>query len=468
MKQRSVVWVAICTLGAALPLACGTGSDVTLTPGPHAALTPAPGTEAAAASGESPTLAPPSGAAPVASSTPASVRAPAPEIEEAPPSVGVAAVARALSAAVERGDAPGVVGLVVDRDGVLFEGAAGQLDVANGVAMPVDAIFNIASMTKPVTSVAVMILFERGSLDLDDPVSAFLPGFDAPRVLISLDPLETAPASNVMTVRHLLSHTSGIGYAFANPTVAALQQGTQLAEWELPLLAEPGTEWNYSPSTRVLGLIVEELTGVPLAEFLETEIFEPLGMADTSYAVAADQRARLPTLHMRSGGSLQESLQNAPAAPAPPFTGDGGLYSTARDYGQFMRMFLNGGALGGVRILSESSVRLMGDNQIGDLFVEQQAGTNPALALPFPLGAGVDKFGLGFQITGSDGGGSARSAGSLAWAGLFNTEFWIDPERGLAATLLMQVLPFYDEGALRALQEFEAAVYRDLAPALAE
>jgi methyl acetate hydrolase len=436
--RRSAVWVLVCALGAALPLGCGDGTE-TSAPSTTSALTPAAVTPVPDSSGKTSSSA-------------------------APASAGTAGLASALSAAVERGDAPGVVGLVVDRNGVLFEGAAGQLDVANGVAMPVDAIFNIASMTKPVTSVAVMMLFERGLLDLDDPVSAFLPGFDALEVLTSLDPLETAPATSVMTIRHLLSHTSGIGYAFANPSVAQLQQGTQAAEWELPLLAEPGSEWNYSASTRVLGLIVEELTGEPLADFLQAEIFAPLGMVDTSYAVPAEDQARLPTLHRRVGGSLEEGPQAAPAVPAPPFNGDGGLYSTARDYGQFMRMFLNGGALGDVSILSESTVAQMGENQIGAIFVEQQPGANPTLTRPFPLGAGVDKFGLGFQITGTDGGGVTRSAGSLAWAGLFNTEFWIDPQRGIAATLLMQVLPFYDEGALRALSDFETAVYRDLSP----
>jgi len=214
-----------------------------------------------------------------------------------------------------------------------------------------------------------MILFERGSLDLDDPVSEFLPGFDAPQVISSFDPVSgavaTVPATTVMTVRHLLSHTSGIGYAFANSTVARLQQLTPGPEWALPLLNEPGAKWNYSASTRVLGRIVEELSGESLADFLEAEIFEPLGMLDTSYAVPADQQTRLPTLHVRAGANLQEAPQTAPAVPAPPFNGDGGLYSTARDYGQFMRLFLNGGALGDVRILSESSVQLMGENQIG-------------------------------------------------------------------------------------------------------
>jgi len=477
VKRRIAVWGALGALAVAT-WGCGGDSD------PQGSSTSAPLSPASSGAPVSEAAEPgaPASADPgtgvatddtEGSPSPTGNVEPAPAAKPGAPSSALgAALAAALEGAVERGDAPGEVGLVVDRDGVLFEGAAGQLDVANAVAMPVNAIFNIASMTKPVTSVAVMQLFERGMLELDDPVSEFLPGFDALEVLAS-DPavaIETVPATTPMTVRHLLSHTSGIGYSFANRAVAQLQAARQQAgppanEWELPLLNEPGARWNYSASTRVLGLIVEELTGESLADFFEAEIFEPLGMLDTSYAVPADKQSRLPTLHVRgAGGALQEGPQNAPAAATPPFNGDGGLYSTARDYGQFMRMFLNGGVLGEARILSESSVQLMGENQIGDIFVELQDGGNPGLSLPFPLGAGVDKFGLGFQITGADGAGVARSAGSLAWAGLFNTEFWIDPQRGVAATLLEQVLPFYDEGALRALSEFEAALYAGLPP----
>lgn len=379
------------------------------------------------------------------------------------------AITGALTEAVAQGQTPGVVALVVNRDGVLFEGVAGQQNVQNQQAMPVNAIFNIASMTKPVTSVAILRLYEQGALGLDEPVSAYLPGFDALEVLTSVDlatgEYTAAPATTPMTVRHLLSHTSGIGYAFCNTTVARLQQATQRSELELPLLNEPGAQWNYSASTRVLGLIVEAISGQSLEDYFQSQIFTPLGMADTSYAVPTDKQARVPTLHVRAAGALTEAPQaGVPAAPTPPFTGDGGLYSTAHDYGLFMRMFLGGGALGDVRILSESSVAMMGDNQIGAIFVEQQAAANPALTQPFPLGAGQDKFGLGFQISMNADGGAHRSVGSLAWAGLFNTEFWIDPQQGIAATLLMQVLPFYDDGAIQTLQAFESTVYRELVP----
>ncbi len=375
-----------------------------------------------------------------------------------------------LTQAVERGDTPGAVGLIVDGNGVLFQGAAGKLDLARGTPLGTDAIFNIASMTKPVTSVAIMMLMEQGKLSLDDPVSKFLPGFDNLKVITKFNPAdgsyETRPAKRAMTIRHLLTHTSGLGYAFSNPVVALLLKGTQRTEWELPLLCDPGEQWNYSASTRVLGLIVEKITGVSLETYYQQHILGPLGMVDTSFAVPADKQARLITIYEHVNGKMQEQKPRAvvPTTPTPPLRGDGGLYSTAHDYGQFIRMLLNGGHLGGARILSKRSVELMSQNQIGVVFVSQQQAAMPQVTRPFPLGAGRDKFGLGFQITEPDpsGGGAHRSPGSLSWAGIFNTEFWIDPHRGIGGVLLMQYLPFYDDAALRTLGEFETAVYTEL------
>jgi CubicO group peptidase (beta-lactamase class C family) len=378
------------------------------------------------------------------------------------------AISQQLSAAVARGDTPGVVALVVDRNGILYEGTAGDLDTAHHVSMPANAIFNIASMTKPVTSVAIMMLMEQGKLGLDDPVSKYLTGFDNLQVITSFNAddgtYQTRPAKRAMTIRHLLTHTSGIGYAFSSPVVARLQQGNQKMEWELPLLHDPGEKWTYSASTRVLGLIVEKITGTTLETYYQEHIFRPLGMVDTSYAVAADKQFRVPLLNHRAGTALeQQAPSTIPSVATPPYRGDGGLYSTARDYGLFMRMLLNGGHLGTVKILTERSVQMMGENNIGDIYVQQQPVGMPLLTKPFPLGAGRDKFGLGFQIAAQSADAQKyRSAGSLSWAGLFNTEFWIDPQRHVGGVLLMQLLPFYDDGAIRTLQDFEALVYQHL------
>ena len=387
------------------------------------------------------------------------------------------ALSKVLTDAVARNDAPGVVGLVVDRRGVVYQGSAGKLGGADTPALPADAIFNIASMTKPVTSVAVMMLVEQGKVSLDDPVSKYLPGFDHLRVVTKFNAadgtVETRPAAKVMTVRHLLTHTSGIGYGFSSPVLARLQQGTTKSEWELPLLHEPGEKWTYGASTRVLGLIVEKVSGENLEAFDQKHILGPLGMTDTSYAVPTGKQSRLIQAFARVDGKFQSRTgAPIPAIPTAPFNGDGGLYSTAQDYGKFMRMLLNGGHLGDVRILSEKSVRMMGQNNIGSVVVSQQPVGIPDLTKPFPLGAGRDKFGLGFQLTQAGPGGAAaessadgrkyRSPGSMSWAGLFNTEFWVDPKAGIGGVLLMQYLPFYDDGAIRTLQEFESTAYREL------
>jgi len=362
---------------------------------------------------------------------------------------------------------PGIVALVADADGVVYSGAFGLQNVAAGVPMANDSIFRIASMTKPVTSVAVMMLVQEGDIGLDDPVSEYLPAFEDAQVIETFNPADktytSRPAARPITVRHLLTHTSGLGYAFSNEILAALvgaDPGASVTKF--PLLHDPGARWTYGESTRVLGTLVEEVSGQALDEFMTERIFVPLGMSDTFYTVPSPKAGRVVTVHRTTPEGLVETPNTAEITA--PVYGDGGLHSTAADYAKFIQLFLNNGrAPNGMRLLSETTVALMGENHIGAIFVEQQPTASPAVSEPFPLGAGRDKFGLGFQITGPHRDPFARSPGSMSWAGIFNTEFWIDPARGIGGVLMMQYLPFYDAAAIETLQGFERRVYEGLA-----
>jgi methyl acetate hydrolase len=372
---------------------------------------------------------------------------------------GKAALTAQMNDAVKKGDAPAIVESVVDRDGVVYLAASG---------LPTNAIFNIASMTKPVTSVAIMMLGEQGKLKIDDPVSKYLEGYDKLQVITKFNPAdasyETRPAKTAMTIKQLLSNTSGLGYGFTNPVEYALTTKTKKTELELPLLDDPGTKFHYSPSTRVLGMIVEKLTGSTLESFDQEHIFKPLGMTDTSYAVAASKQSRLAPQFTRFPGKITP-LPKAmvPSTPTAPFRGDGGLYSTVEDYSKFVRMLLNGGTLNGTKILSEASVKMMGQNAMGSIVLDLQPDADKQRTKPFPLGAGKDKFGLGIQIAADDPATKGfRSPGSMSWAGIFNTEFWVDPVKHIGGVHMMQLLPFYDDGAIRALRGFEETVYKNV------
>jgi len=381
------------------------------------------------------------------------------------PEKGIAQIEQLFQDAVDLKDIPGVVAIVANRDRILYHQAFGKMDVLNDVEMQKDTIFGIASMTKAITSVAVMTLYEEGRFDLDDPISQYSDWLSNPQVITSFDEEDgtysTKPAEREITIRHLLAFTAGFGYSFANSLMARLVEKTGKTERELPLLHEPGERWTYGMEVRVLGELAEELTGQTLPQFLKERIFDPLGMVDTFHVLPAEKYPRWVTRHQREEGVLRERPN--PEKQRPFIVGDAGLLSTAPDYMKFLQMLLSGGRLGPTRILSEDSVQLMTQNQIGELFVETQRGPNPLLSQAFPLGAGRDKFGLGFQIAVADGEeGHLRSPGSYSWSGLSNTHFWVDPEKGIAAVVLMQVLPFYDETCIAVYQGFEELVYKHL------
>ena len=379
---------------------------------------------------------------------------------------GSSALSTFLGDAVARGDVPGIVAIVVDRDKVLYHEAFGKQNVAKNVPMAKDTIFRIASMTKAVTSVGVMQLVEQGKLGLDDDVSKYLPRLKNPQVFSKVDEKAgtylTQPAKRPITIRELLTHTSGVGYSWSDHGLAIAQKKTGATnDSELPLVNEPGAQWTYGASTRVLGEVIEKITGERIDAYLEAHVLGPLGMHDTSYTVPQDKYSRVITVHQKANHAITET-QNPTPIPAT-IRGDGGLFSTASDYSRFVQMILNRGQLGGVRILKESTVAEMSKNQTGSVKVRLQPTADPLRSKPYPLGAGEDVWGLGFQIAApKTPNPSMRSPGSLSWAGINNTFYWIDPQKQVGAVLLMQMLPFYDEAALRVLNGFEERVYRNL------
>ena len=384
----------------------------------------------------------------------------------APPALdtgGNAAIGTFVKSAIARGDVPGAVVLVTSPDQVLYHEAFGKMNVAKGIDMQKDAIFNIASMTKAVTSVGVMMLVEQGKLGLDDEVSKYLPAFKSPKVLSKVDlaagTYETRPATRPITIRQLLTHTSGIGYSWSDPGLALVQKKTGAADLDLPLVNEPGAQWTYGASTRVLGQVIEKISGQSIDAFLEARILGPLGMRDTTYTVPSSKTSRVVTRHQKADGKIVET-QNPDPIP-PTIRGDGGLYSTATDYGRFVQMVLNKGQLGGVRLLKEQTVGEMSRNQTGSVKVRLQPTAEPLRSRPYPLGAGEDVWGLGFQLAApGKPAANMRRPGSMNWAGIYNTFYWIDPEKRIGVVVLMQMLPFYDDAAIQILQGVERLVYQ--------
>ena len=385
-------------------------------------------------------------------------------ISAAPPALppqGATALSSFLKSATDRGDVPGVVVAVVDKNGVLYNEAFGKSSTVTNTPMTKDTIFNMASMTKPITSTAIMILVDEGKLKLDDELAKYLPKWKDPQVISKFNEadasFETRPAKRQITIRHLLTHTSGIGYGFASPMLTKIMEKTKKSEMDSPLLFDPGESWAYGASTRVLGLVVEAISGQKIDAYLQARVLGPLGMNDTSYLVPTTKYSRVVAVNARNASGKFEE-RPVPATIPATVQGDGGLYGTASDYGLFLRMLLNRGTLNGKRILSEQSAKLMLEPATGTVVVKEQQSANLSLSRNFPVGAGKDKWGLGFQLA-AEKLPNRRSPGSGTWAGIFNTHFFIDPSRELGVVVMMQTLPFYDEASMKVYAGAEEAVY---------
>lgn len=386
-----------------------------------------------------------------------------------PADVGLSAerlerIDRVFTDFIEHEALPGAVVLVARDGGVAYLEAFGVRDREAGHAMTTDAIFRIASQTKALVSVGIMILQEQGRLLIGDPLSRYIPEFGETTVAVPRDDggYDVVPADRPITLRDLLTHTSGIGYGYGparDRWAEAGIQGWYFADRDepigrtvermapMPMDAQPGERFVYGYSTDILGVVIERVSGMSLDEFLRDHILEPLGMEDTHFYLPADKRDRLATVYMRTDST---GLSRAPEegtmmsqgayvdGPRRSFSGGAGLLSTARDYARFLQMLLNGGELDGTRILSPGTVALMTTDHIGDRFGQPGMG-----------------FGLGFDVVRDVGRrGVPGSVGEFGWGGAYHSVYWVDPVENLVVVYLAQVIParfLDDHGRLRAL-----------------
>jgi CubicO group peptidase (beta-lactamase class C family) len=364
-----------------------------------------------------------------------------------------------LASAVTDGVAPGVVAMVAGSRETLYAGAAGVRSRTTLEKMEANCVFRIASMTKLVTSLAVMMLVEEKRIDLDAPFVDYVPGYRQPEVLESFDPntrrYTTRPADSAITVRQLLTHTSGYGYWFLHAPLLALTSGAPNLLDPPFLMYPPGQKFVYGSSTDVLGQIIAPVTGLTLEGFFAQRIFEPLGMVDTGFGIPADP-ARLVTRHMRRAAGFVE-IENETAVVGAA-TGGTGLYSTAPDYLRLLQLFLGAGMLDGQRLLEPAGIAAITQNQIGDLKAERQEKALAERSNDFIFMDGSQRFGFGVLIETRDR-PAGRAAGTFSWGGVFNTYFWVDPRADVGAVLLMQTSPFADPDSVALLESFERAVY---------
>ncbi|WP_037079500.1 serine hydrolase domain-containing protein [Pseudonocardia spinosispora] len=379
---------------------------------------------------------------------------------------------RVLRDAVAEEAVPHIVATVTDRSGTVYAGAAGSVTPGGCESVAPDSLFRIASMTKIVTTVAALQQVERGNLDLDDPVDAYLPGFADLTVLDGFDgdrPRMRPPARRA-TVGQLLTHTSGLGYWFWNADIQRWETLTGTANalggdrdgfFSAPLVADPGERFEYGISTDWLGQVVEKASGTSLDDYFRREVFEPLKMPDTTFTPDAEARNRLVPLHARTPDGGWQAIDLDLPQPPPWYSGGHGLYSTPNDFLRLQRALLNGGSLDGSAVLRQATVESMFRNQLGTLSFPAHIPTaDPVVASTWDGPSGL-KWGYGVLLTTEQEPGY-RSPGSGSWAGLFNTYFWVDPGSDLTGAIYSQFVPFADPAILGVCRDVEKQVYRTL------
>lgn len=386
-------------------------------------------------------------------------------------SIDPSALDRVLRDAVDAGAVPGVAAIAADRDGIIYEGAAGPRSAGGDDPLTVDSHFRIMSMTKMVATAAALQQVEKGHLDLDAPIADYCPEFADVQVLDGWDgdtPRLRAPASQA-TVKQLVTHTSGLGYWFWSEDLIKWEAATSTPNvlsganviFTAPLLADPGSTFIYGINTDWLGKVVEAASGTTLDVAIKDGITGPLGMNDTAFTLNEGWKDSTTPVHVKGeDGSWIDSGIELNQTPEY-FAGGHGLYSTPRDYIRFQQALLGGGEGGGVRILQRDTVDRAFTNQIGDLdFPPAIPTADPTATHEFNAGPGY-KWGLGLLLNTQDIPGMRR-AYSGAWAGLCNTHFWVDPTTGICGSIYSNFLPFVPPEALELYANYEKALYASL------
>jgi methyl acetate hydrolase len=377
-----------------------------------------------------------------------------------------AGIGDTLRTRLEKRGIPCATAIVADASSVTYSGAFGKRDSASSVNVTPASIFRIASMTKAITTTAALQLVEQGKVTLEEPVAKHLPELAKLDVLEGFDssgkPM-LRPAKTPIALKHLLTHTSGFVYPTWNATLARYNRviGSNPPPAAVapltPLLFEPGTRWHYGTSVDWAGKLVEKVSGLTLEQYFQKNILQPLGMQDTSFLVAPAKFDRLVSSYRRQpDGKLKEDARTQPPAPAE-FNGGGGLFSTAADYIRFTQMILRKGRSEGKdQILSPKTVALMSENQIGAVPIEPLKSTDTTVTMDLDVGPG-NKYSYGFLVNSLPELG--RPAGTLMWAGVENSYYWIDPKRSICAVIMMQFFPFLDPQGSGMLTDFAKAVY---------
>ena len=384
--------------------------------------------------------------------------------------INVESIQRALEASSKR--VPGLSAMVSSQDKTIYKGHFGYSDLQGKKLVDDNSLFRIASMTKAVTSACIMQLIEKEKLSLETELKYFFPEVSAKKIIEGFDdqdqPIYSEPSNDIL-IKHLLSHSSGLGYEMWNKNISKLVEKGDLVSMmtnkkdflDAPLLFNPGSSWEYGIGIDWLGVLVEEISGLNLQEYMKKNIFDPLEMKNTGYDLPSSEHARVAKVYNRTDEDFSE-IPFGVSEKYEFYSGGGGLISNIDDYSTFLKIFLNAGKGNEAQILKEESVQTMLSSVNKEIKMKNLETSSPPLTEDMIIMAGIEKsWSPGFMIN-HETSQSGRPENSAGWAGLFNSFFWIDTQNNMVSVILMQMLPFLEKGCVETLEDFESSIYKDI------